>query len=33
MGDGAVKFVSENIDLPVYRNLSTIDGKEVASLE
>jgi prepilin-type N-terminal cleavage/methylation domain-containing protein len=28
MGDGTVKFVSENIDLQLYRNLSTIDGAE-----
>ena len=27
LGDGSVKFVSENIDLTLYRNLSTIsDG-------
>ncbi len=29
MCDGAVKFVSENIDLSVYRGLSTISGGEV----
>jgi prepilin-type N-terminal cleavage/methylation domain-containing protein len=29
MGDGAVKFVSENIDLQLYRNAATIDGGEV----
>jgi len=29
MGDGAVKFVSENIDLQTYRNAATIDGREV----
>jgi prepilin-type N-terminal cleavage/methylation domain-containing protein len=29
MGDGTVKFVSENIDLQLYRNLATIDGGEV----
>ncbi len=28
MGDGAVKFVSENIDLTGYRNLATIDSKD-----
>lgn len=29
MGDGAVKFVSENIDLTLYRNAATISGGEV----
>ena len=29
MGDGAVKFVSENVDLQTYRNAATIDGGEV----
>jgi prepilin-type N-terminal cleavage/methylation domain-containing protein len=29
MGDGAVKFISENIDLQTYRNAATIDGGEV----
>ncbi len=29
MGDGAVKFVSENIDLQLYRNAATISGGEV----
>lgn len=29
MGDGSVRFVSENIDLQTYRNASTIDGGEV----
>lgn len=28
MGDGAVKFVSENIDLDLYRAAATIDGRE-----
>ncbi|MBI1346328.1 DUF1559 domain-containing protein [bacterium] len=28
MGDGTVRFLSENIDLQLYRNLSTIDGRE-----
>lgn len=31
MGDGTVKFISENIDLTLYRNLSTIDGGEVTT--
>ncbi len=29
MGDGAVKFISENIDLAQYRQAATIDGGEV----
>lgn len=29
MGDGAVKFISENIDLQLYRNAATISGGEV----
>lgn len=29
MGDGAVKFISENIDLTQYRQAATIDGGEV----
>ena len=28
MGDGSVRFVSENIDLSLYRNLASIDGDE-----
>ncbi len=28
MGDGTVRFVSENIDLQLYRNLATINGNE-----
>ncbi len=28
MGDGAVKFVSDNIDLNLYRSLGTLDGGE-----
>ncbi len=28
MGDGTVRFVSENIDLQTYRNLATINGNE-----
>ncbi|HET6424887.1 MAG TPA: DUF1559 domain-containing protein, partial [Planctomycetaceae bacterium] len=28
MGDGTVKFLSENIDLQMYRNLATINGNE-----
>lgn len=28
MGDGAVRFVSENIDINLYRNLASIDGGE-----
>jgi prepilin-type N-terminal cleavage/methylation domain-containing protein len=31
MGDGTVRFVSENIDLTLYRNLATIDGGEISS--
>ncbi|OYW15364.1 MAG: hypothetical protein B7Z55_15090, partial [Planctomycetales bacterium 12-60-4] len=33
MADGAVKFISENIDLTMYRNLATISGDEVATIE
>ncbi len=29
MGDGTVKFLSENIDIRLYRNLASIDGNEV----
>ncbi|WP_437186326.1 DUF1559 domain-containing protein [Planctomicrobium sp. SH668] len=29
MGDGAVRFVSENVDLATYRNAATINGNEV----
>lgn len=29
MGDGTVRFISENIDIATYRNLATIDGGEV----
>ncbi len=28
MGDGTVRFISENIDLQLYRNLASIDGGE-----
>jgi hypothetical protein len=28
LGDGTVKFLSENIDLQLYRNLATINGNE-----
>ena len=30
-GDGSVHFISENIDLAVYRNTATIAGGEVAT--
>ncbi|MCA9087160.1 MAG: DUF1559 domain-containing protein [Planctomycetaceae bacterium] len=33
MGDGAVRFVSENVDLDVYRNTATAGGGEVATIE
>ena len=33
MGDGAVRFVSENINMDLYRGLSTRAGSEIASLE
>ena len=29
MGDGAVRFLSENLDLQLYRNLATISGNEI----
>lgn len=29
MGDGTVRFISETIDINLYRNLATIDGNEV----
>lgn len=29
MGDGTVRFISENIDITVYRNLASISGAEV----
>jgi prepilin-type processing-associated H-X9-DG protein len=29
MGDGAVRFVSENVDLRIYSFLFTIQGKEI----
>ena len=32
-GDGRVRFVSENIDIGVYRSLSSIKGGEVANFE
>jgi prepilin-type N-terminal cleavage/methylation domain-containing protein/prepilin-type processing-associated H-X9-DG protein len=32
MADGSGKFLSENIDLTVYRSLATIDGGELVSL-
>ena len=28
MGDGTVKFISDNVDLQLYRNLATINGAE-----
>lgn len=31
MGDGAVRFLSENIDLRTYSGLGTIDGEEIIS--
>jgi prepilin-type processing-associated H-X9-DG protein len=31
MGDGATRFISENIDQSVYRALSTINGGEMIS--
>jgi len=33
MADGAVKFISENINMDIYRGLSTRDSGEIASLE
>jgi hypothetical protein len=33
MADGAVRFVSENIDLQLYRNLAGIQDGQVATLE
>jgi prepilin-type processing-associated H-X9-DG protein len=32
MGDGSVHFVSEEIDLPIYKQLGTVAGGEPASL-
>jgi prepilin-type processing-associated H-X9-DG protein len=32
MCDGSVKFVSENIDYNMYRNMATVSGGEIASL-
>lgn len=29
MGDGTVRFISENIDINMYRNLASIDGGEI----
>jgi len=31
MGDGSVRFVSENIDLQVYRNTGSMNRGEVAT--
>ena len=31
-GDGAVRFISENIDLPLYQNLGTIGGGETVDV-
>ena len=31
-GDGAVRFISENIDLTLYKQLSTVRGGEVATV-
>lgn len=28
LGDGTTRFLSENIDLQLYRNLATINGNE-----
>ena len=33
MGDGAVKFLSENIDFALYQGLASIDEGEVVNLE
>ena len=33
LGDGSVRFISENIDMAVYRGSSSRDGKEVNSLD
>lgn len=33
MGDGAVRFVNENVDINVYRGLATISGGETTSLD
>ncbi len=33
MGDGTVRFLSENMDFDVYQKLATISGGEVATLE
>ena len=32
MCDGSVKFISENIDLAMYRGLSTINAQEVVTV-
>ena len=32
MADGSVKFVSENIDLSLYRGLASINGNELSTL-
>jgi prepilin-type processing-associated H-X9-DG protein len=31
MGDGAVRFVRENLDLALWRALGTVGGREVTS--
>jgi hypothetical protein len=33
MGDGAVRFVSENADLRIYSFLLTIQGKEIVDVD
>jgi len=33
LGDGSVTFVSESIDINIYRNMATMNGGEVASLQ
>lgn len=33
MTDGAVRFVSENVDTNIYRGLATISGSESVSLD
>ena len=32
LGDGSVRFLQQNMDITLYRNLSTIKGGEVASV-
>ena len=33
LGDGSTQFINDEIDIDIFRGLSTIDGEEIVTLE